>query len=78
MANILLKNLVDTNTPGHDLFHDSESFMRDLSEEDSINIQGGKGESLTVGAFLLSNLACVGAVLVAEVVVAAVVIIKNT
>ena len=38
MANIKLQNL--TSITGSDLFDDSESFMRDLSE-DELELQGG-------------------------------------
>jgi hypothetical protein len=40
MANITLKDLTSSNITGVSLFHDSESFMQDLSE-DELNLQGG-------------------------------------
>jgi hypothetical protein len=40
MANITLKDLISSNITGVSLFHDSESFMQDLSE-DELNLQGG-------------------------------------
>lgn len=41
MANIALKDLSVNNITGADLFNDSESFMRDLSD-DELNINGGR------------------------------------
>jgi hypothetical protein len=40
MANITLEDLVGYDVAGADLFNDSESFMRDLSD-DELDVQGG-------------------------------------
>jgi hypothetical protein len=40
MANIILENLDDHNISGIDLFHDSENFLRDLSENE-FDLRGG-------------------------------------
>ena len=46
MANITLKDLSVSNITGVDLFHDSESFMRDLSD-DEVGILGGLSAQTT-------------------------------
>ena len=47
MANITLKDLSVSNITGVDLFHDSESFMRDLSD-DEVGILGGVAAQTTL------------------------------
>jgi predicted transcriptional regulator len=64
MASININNL-----SGFDLFNDSESFMRDLSE-DELEIQ--QGGSILATAAIFSTLACMGGVIVVGAVGAAV------
>jgi hypothetical protein len=45
MANIKLQNL--TSLAGADLFSDTESFMQDLSENELVDLQGGKAPRIT-------------------------------
>jgi hypothetical protein len=44
MSNIEIKNLIDQDAPGAYLFGDSESFLRDLSENE-FDIYGGMNVS---------------------------------
>jgi hypothetical protein len=47
MASIKLSDLVRNSIIGADLFNDSESFIRDLSD-DEVNFQGGCGRNRPV------------------------------
>jgi hypothetical protein len=47
MTNIIITNLITVSTNGADLFDDSESFLRDLSENELDLLGGGKYFQIT-------------------------------